>query len=74
MLACALAAARPSLREAHDWLRPSIPRYGFQLLGCDVMVDEGLRPWLLEVNSSPSLMVQVGCGARAGVGCGLEVG
>ena len=38
------------------------PRSCFQFLGLDFLVDEQLRPWLLEVNATPSMKVGRGWG------------
>ncbi len=39
----ALGATRGALREAHAWLRPSIPDYGFQMIGADYLIDQDMR-------------------------------
>jgi hypothetical protein len=38
-----------------DQAHPPHPSNCFELLGFDVLIDETLKPWLLEVNLSPSL-------------------
>lgn len=50
------AAVLGPLRAAHRWLQPSVSNYGFQMMGLDYLIDESLHPWLLEVNSAPSIM------------------
>lgn len=31
----------------------------FQLLGCDILVDENLKPYLLEINSNPAIFTDI---------------
>lgn len=33
------------------------PRSCFQFFGLDFLVDEGMKPWLLECNATPSMKV-----------------
>jgi hypothetical protein len=33
-----------------------VSNYGFQILGLDYLIDDAMHPWLLEVNSAPSIM------------------
>ena len=52
----AVEAARPAVTRGLAALSRNTRRRHFELLGLDVLVDEDLRVWLLEVNSAPSLV------------------
>lgn len=41
----------------------------FQIIGVDVFIDNDLKPWVLEVNDSPSMNINI-C-KEGGVGQGL---
>jgi hypothetical protein len=43
-----LIAARQKINKANR-------RFCFEILGYDFMIDEGMKPWLIEVNTNPTL-------------------
>ncbi|GLC40170.1 hypothetical protein PLESTM_001009700 [Pleodorina starrii] len=55
--AAAFAAALPRGAEVLAEVRPP-PHSCFQFFGLDFLVDRGGRPWLLEVNATPSMKVE----------------
>jgi len=52
----ALITVQPSLAHAYKTCRPHDTEnsHCFEILGFDIMIDHNLKPWLLEVNHSPS--------------------
>lgn len=49
-----IISAEPILNNAFEMFVPYSTNC-FELLGFDVLIDDSLNPWLLEVNMSPSL-------------------
>lgn len=49
-----IISAEPILNNAFEMFVP-YRNSCFELLGFDILVDDHLNPWLLEVNMSPSL-------------------
>ena len=64
LIAVTVGAARDALARS-AWRATRNPAGCFELLGLDVLVDEELRPWLLECNQDPSLAVEAGTGRAA---------
>ena len=47
--------ATESLRASYALLDPKRKERNFELLGLDFMLDEDLKPWLIEINTNPCL-------------------
>ncbi|KAK7492938.1 hypothetical protein BaRGS_00015885 [Batillaria attramentaria] len=58
MITKTLLVAEPHILHAYRMCRPGNPSYSdsvcFEVLGFDVLIDRKLRPWLIEINRSPS--------------------
>lgn len=58
MIVRTLIVAEPHVLHAYRMCRPGVPSGSdsvcFEVLGFDIMIDRKLRPWLLEINRSPS--------------------
>ena len=55
-----MITAQPSLWQVYRSCQPEDVenQLCFQILGFDVMIDEHLKPWLIEVNHAPSLATE----------------
>jgi tubulin polyglutamylase TTLL6/13 len=45
---------QPQLQHLYKSCQPKEPDCCFELLGFDIMLDSDLKPWMIEVNHTPS--------------------
>lgn len=66
LLVKTLIVAQPSLSHLYKSCQPDDleNQLCFQILGIDVMIDEDCKPWLIEVNQSPSFKADSGLDKR----------
>lgn len=44
-----------AVKATYMSLDPNKRQHNFELLGMDFMIDEDLKPWLIEINTNPCL-------------------
>lgn len=44
-----------TLKSTENKINPNNKKYCFEIFGYDFMIDQNLKPWLIEVNTNPCL-------------------
>lgn len=47
--------ATEAVRATYLHMDPTNKEFNFEIFGLDFMLDESLRPWLIEINTNPCL-------------------
>lgn len=47
--------ATDAVKATYFLLDPRRRQHNFELLGMDFMIDQSLKPWLIEINTNPCL-------------------
>ena len=69
-----LCAAQPMYWHMYRSCKPNDPKNDkcFEILGFDVILDKKLKPWLLEINYTPSFTADTPLDKRIKEGCVYE--
>lgn len=46
---------RDAARSIYGKMNPQNQMHNFEIFGLDFMIDQNLKPWLIEVNTNPCL-------------------
>ena len=44
-----------AVKAVYQKINPQPKMFSFEMFGLDFIIDESFRPWLIEVNTNPSL-------------------